>query len=219
MENEIWKDVPEYEGLYQVSNYGRLLNCKTGRILKGTTNGKYAVFLIGGKNYTRYYAHRLVAILFVQKPNDLDDYDFEELEVDHINGNVFDNRADNLRWCTRKENCNYELHKSNLSKSLKGKTPWNKGVERFLSEETYEKLSQKAKERLKDKTKHPFYNKGTVVLQYSLNGDFIRSWANVSRAAEYYGCTPELIRNCCKEKPFCHTAKGFVWRYKEKEAV
>ena len=218
MEKEIWKEIEGYPN-YCVSNKGRIKNLNRNKILKGTSNGRYKVVLIGGKNYKRFYLHRLVAMTFIPKPKEYEDIDISNLEVDHINGDVLDNCVENLRWCTKKENCNYQLHKDNLSKSLKGKIPWNKGVKRFLSEETYKIIAEKAKKRCSVKEKCSNYNKGKKVLQYDLDGNFIKEWINASRAAEFYKCASTLIYGVCNNRPHCNTAKGFIWRYKEESVA
>lgn len=207
---EIWKDIEGYEG-YQVSDLGRIRH--NGKILKGSTNGRYKTILIGGRKYKRFYFHRLVAMLFCEKPEHLKEFDFSELDVDHIDGNVLNNVYLNLRWCTTKENCNYLLHRESLSKSLKGNMPWNKGKKRFLSEETYNLISEKAKQRLKNKENHPMYNKGRKVVEKDKNGNIINIYMNSVRAAEIKGCSPSLIQNCCNKKPHCNTACGSIWEY------
>lgn len=209
---EIWKPVKNFEGLYSVSSLGRVMNVKRNNILKCSTNGKYKTVLIGGRKYKRYYLHRLVAITFIPIPEYLKCFDYSELEVDHIDGDLNNNAVSNLRWCTKKQNCNYELHKNNLSKSLKGKTPWNKGVKNWMPKESSEIIKQKAKDRLKDKTNHPTYNTGKRVVQIK-DGVIINIFPNCVRAAEALGCSCELIRKCCNHKPHCKTAYGFIWRY------
>lgn len=112
MQNEIWKDIPGYSGLYQVSNDGcvksllRRVNGpkKNGRkvkemILKPCVikDGYLAVVLHKcGKRKTQKI-HRLVALAFIPNPDN-------KPEIDHINTNRTDNRVENLRWVTRKEN-------------------------------------------------------------------------------------------------------------------
>lgn len=106
---EIWKDIEGYEGLYQVSNMGRVkrLNFNnTGRekIMKPTSRGdSYTVVTLckDGKK-ENCYVHRLVATAFIDNPEN-------KSQIDHINAIRTDNRAGNLRWATPKENNNNVL--------------------------------------------------------------------------------------------------------------
>lgn len=108
---EIWKDISGYEGLYQVSNYGRIKNVKTGMIIKGGDNGRgyRFVFLCKDKNHhKRFYVHRLVAIHFIDNRYNLP-------QVNHIDGNKYNNNSNNLEWCT-------PLHNSLHKREVLGKT-------------------------------------------------------------------------------------------------
>lgn len=95
MLKEIWADIPNYEGEYQVSNYGRVKNLSKGRILKGhKTNRGYIQVELHGKVLV---VHRLVAQAFIPNPQD-------KPQVNHIDGNKTNNHINNLEWCTNGEN-------------------------------------------------------------------------------------------------------------------
>lgn len=217
--NEKWKDIPNFEG-YQVSNLGRIRSLPRqrtkGTILKQQSNCNGYCRIMLCKKF--FYVHRLVAAAFNPIPAHLTGIEISKLEVDHINGIVNDNRFSNLRWCNRIENCNYELHLKNISKAFKGRPSWNKGKKRPLSESAYETISRKAKERFKIKENTPYYNKGKTVIQYSLDGKPIKEWINITRAAEFVGCSPTLIQMCCLHYPKHKTAKGYKWEYKKDDA-
>ena len=122
LKGEEWKTL-FFNNNYEVSNLGRLRNKKTKVIAKGTIkkNG-YVDVSIDNQNYR---LHRLV--LQTWCPNE----DYEELTVDHINGNRSDNRLENLRWATQEENTVYMLmHRSEL----------NKEITRLLSKYSYEQV-------------------------------------------------------------------------------
>ena len=109
--NEVWKDVVGYEGLYQVSNLGRVksLNYKrTGKekllepILLNT--GYLIVNLCNNNTQKTFTVHRLVTQAFIENPTG-------RPCIDHINTIKTDNRACNLRWVTYKENNDNSLTK------------------------------------------------------------------------------------------------------------
>lgn len=105
---ELWKPIKGYEGLYEVSNQGRVKSLgrktKNGfhhrvKILKFSihTDDYLQVILYKNKKRKTYKVHRLVAENFIENPN-------EYKEVNHINGNKKNNTVNNLEWCTRKQN-------------------------------------------------------------------------------------------------------------------
>lgn len=113
---EIWKDIKGYEGLYQVSNLGRVKALcrviKSGRglgnhiykerilSLSKRNNGYLKATLCKDGVYKYISVHRLVAENFIDNPNSLK-------EVNHKNEIKTDNRVENLEWCNRKYNANY----------------------------------------------------------------------------------------------------------------
>lgn len=104
---EIWKDITGYEGLYQISNFGRVKSFSkfsppSGRILKTNVSRGYVwvrLFDINKKS-KNHMVHRLVAFAFVNNPNNFK-------EVNHKDENKLNNRADNLEWCSRAYNMAY----------------------------------------------------------------------------------------------------------------
>ena len=111
---EIWKDIPNYEGYYQVSNLGRVNSLKNNK----TKKDKLLKIRIGHDGYfdvglskegvrKRYKVHQLVAMAFLNhKPNK-----FEKV-VNHINFNRIDNRVENLEIVSARENSNKKHLKS-----------------------------------------------------------------------------------------------------------
>lgn len=108
MEEEIWKPIKDFEGYYEVSNIGRVrsLNYKRtgkGKILKNIEDYKGYLEVVLTKNGKRkqFKVHRLVAEAFIPNPEN-------KPCIDHINTIKSDNRVENLRWVTYKENSNNE---------------------------------------------------------------------------------------------------------------
>ena len=105
---EIWKVVEHFkglEGLYEVSTHGRIRNLKTNRILGGTTKKsgtaqgyqRYTVTLACGT--IKYIeGHRIVGPEFIPNPE-------KKQTIDHADGDRANNRVENLRWATHKEQC------------------------------------------------------------------------------------------------------------------
>jgi len=97
--NEIWRSIKDYEGLYEVSNWGRVRNSRTGRVLRPglAGNGYYTVNICRRNSKC---IHRLVAEAFIPNPNNYP-------EVNHKDENKLNNRVDNLEWCPAEYNINY----------------------------------------------------------------------------------------------------------------
>lgn len=114
---EIWKDIPNYEGKYQVSNLGNVKSFTRwgkGKILKCSTNGnpgpyKHVNLVGAGRNDVKsFYVHRLVAEAFVDNPNGY-------TEINHIDGDTLNNSPDNLEWCKHIDNMHHAFENGLIS--------------------------------------------------------------------------------------------------------
>ena len=110
---EIWKDIKDYEGLYQVSNFGKVKSIKFGkeRILKPVTDrhGYLLVSLWKNNKQKTYKVHRLVAEAFIPNLYNLP-------QVNHKDENPLNNNVNNLAWCNSKYNCNFGTRIERISK-------------------------------------------------------------------------------------------------------
>lgn len=120
-ENEIWKDIEGYEGLYQVSDLGRVRSLDRedaqgrrikGTVLAGSLNGKgyLKVSLCRYGDVEGKLIHRLVAEAFIPNPDGLS-------EVNHLDEDKMNNAVSNLEWCSRPYNINYGAHNERMAKA------------------------------------------------------------------------------------------------------
>lgn len=184
---EIWKPVVGYEGLYEVSNLGKVKAIKWHRgneekeIKPYTTyKGYLRLRLCKNGKGKQFQIHRLVAEAFIPNPEN-------KPYIDHINTDRTDNTVwlnedgsvnyekTNLRWVTNKENCNNPISKQNYSKSNKDKT-------------------------------------AVPILQFDKNMNFIKKWKSMADAETSLGIKRRLSEYC-SEKYGRKTASGFIWRY------
>lgn len=117
---ETWRDIPGYIDHYEASTIGRIRNKRTGKILKLTPNASgyciihlYTDSVCGKKMSKLVRVHRLIAQTFIPNPDNKPD-------VDHIDTNTLNNRVENLRWVTSKENSRNEATLQKVSAMWEG---------------------------------------------------------------------------------------------------
>lgn len=113
---EVWKPIRGYEGLYEVSNYGRVKSFKwnsNGKILSPAKNNKgyYFVSLSKDGKAKGHTIHRLVAEAFIQNPSNLP-------QVNHKDEDKRNNHVTNLEWCTPGYNITYGTRMERISKPV-----------------------------------------------------------------------------------------------------
>ena len=110
-DKEIWRDIVGYEGLYKVSNFGRIKSLprngtvKYERLLRQKVSNKgYCIVALSKHNKTKYKrVHRLVAEAFLDNAKDLP-------LINHKDENKLNNYVDNLEWCDAQYNMTYGVH-------------------------------------------------------------------------------------------------------------
>ena len=182
---EVWKDIEGYEGIYQVSNFGRVRSLdrqatytsRCGTIAYRPTKGKVltaqkihggylgVLFKVQGHAEMKL-VHRLVAKAFVPNPQNLE-------TVNHIDEDKINNCAWNLEWMSRGDNVRYGTG------SQRKRTPTR------------------------------------AVVQKSADGQDIRTWPTAKEAGQTLGICPSHITACCRGKRGVKTAGGYRWRYAE----
>lgn len=209
MPMEEWRDIQGYEGLYQVSNKGNVYSVRKNANLcpKIGKNGYASVTLIKDGKHWYPLVHRLVAKAFVPNPEN-------KPQVDHINGNRLDNRAENFRWCTQKENLNFEIARKRQSECKKGeknpmyqKRPWNYGIPQ----------TEEQKKRNSEIHKGLIYpSKRKPLVQIGEDGT-IKEW-ETTYEAEIEGYSQGHISQACRgvyNTLGNHRYKKCLWYFKE----
>lgn len=196
---EIWKTVNGYEGLYEVSNKGRVRSLDKivpkwdgqrllkGKILKGgiTRFGYVKVILTKEKTKRTFLVHRLVAEAFIENDNPK-----SKNQVNHIDGDKLNNSIENLEWVTASENV------------------------RHAFENGLKKPSQKSTKIITQKG----YESNIEVLQFTLDGVLLKKWHSMTEASNKLGINLSSISMCCsKTGRKRKTAGGFKWTYAETE--
>jgi len=195
---EEWRDIPQYEGLYQVSNQGQIRsidrivrrNGETTKNLRGfillplyQKSGYMFVFLSKNGKAKRMAIHRAVALAFIPNPEN-------KPEVNHINEDKTDNRVENLEWATIKENRNYGTR---IARGIANRNQTGEKNGMFGKRGSLNPNSKK-------------------VLQYDLSRQFIREYDSVKMAAEMTHSNASSIARVANG--YLKQTNSFIWRYK-----
>ena len=181
---ELWKDIEGYEGLYQVSNTGKVKSLERKvkkwdgertipeRILKPkvSKSGYIDVTLCKNNTHQTFRLHRLVAQAWVPNPHNYTD-------VNHIDECKTSNNAANLEWCNASYNCNFGGRNERLSKSMTNRVKQSKPI-----------------------------------VQYTLDGIVVAEYPSTHEVERQTGFNNANIGKCCNGTyKQCY---GYVWKYK-----
>lgn len=222
---EIWKDIRDYEGLYQISNngnvksLGRWVNYKNkgkkwqeGKILKPLVKkgGYLHVGLWKNGKVKFFIVHRLVAQAFIPNPNNLP-------QVNHKDENKENNVVKNLEYCDAKYNSNYGTRNKRVAEKMKGKK---------LSDETRKKisetkrgkknhmygkhLSEEHKKKISEKQINGKKSKPVLQINKDTN-EIIRVFPSAMEVERQLGYKHSNIVNSCRGK--LKSAYGYKWKY------
>lgn len=195
MQEEIWKDIPGYEGLYQVSNLGKVRSLdrivavqngftrvSKGKEIKPNKSRSYYTVCLSRKNKKMcILLHRIVAYVFIPNPEG-------KRTVNHINGDKGDNRVENLEWNTHSENITH----------------------------AFRVLKRTANKYWLGKRESEFHHTKRV-RQLSLDGILIAEYGSITEAARktnsHITCISQVLNGTHK------TAGGFKWEYIRENAI
>jgi hypothetical protein len=183
---EIWKDVVNYEGYYQISNFGVVKSLKRYRV-----GNKGALTLVKEKflkpKFDRYGyliqplckdkkvkhipTHRLVCMAFVENINPI-----KFNQINHIDGNKLNNNPHNLEWCDAKHNM-----KEAFRLGLRGGKPYKPRVD------------------------------SSKIDQFYKTGELVKTYISLAEAERLSGVYKNAISNCLNGR--AKTSGGFVWKY------
>lgn len=188
--NKLWVDIPNYEGLYKISNYGEVLSLGNGgfsrykgkEILMKPRKNRYGYLYINlSKNGVKksYTIHRLVIKSFIPNPDNLPCVNHkDECKTNNFVGTPENNFTDgNLEYCSYKYNTNYG---SCINRRC-------------------------------DKTRND-PKRSKQVIQYTLDGEFVKEWPSLTEIERELGWHRTGITPCINGKT--KQAYGYIWKFK-----
>lgn len=183
---EEWKDIIGYEGLYQISDFGRVKSLrklvgsgyyKNESILKQRIVHEYCICKLSKNDVDKHLkVHRLVGIHFLENPDN-------KPQINHKKGVKTDNRKVKIEWSTHSENTIHSFLELN-----RPSPKWGSGRSGSLN------------------------GRSKKTIQFDMNGSKIKEWESCNMAAAKMGVHEAGIRACCVGRT--KTAYGYKWSYK-----
>lgn len=224
------KLIPGYEDYY-ISKYGEVYSKKSG-LLKlvrpGHIKKRYLIVNLNNRERKSYRLHRLVAMTWIPNPSDLP-------EVNHKDGNTKNNKAKNLEWVTRKENQKHRrsiLEQKGFVKSVVQSSLDGSYIQKFESIVAAGKSTGINSRTIcavcngQGRSAGGFlwcfendykgdslalHKASKKVVQFDLEGKYVRTFESVKQAAEETGCLYNNISACCHGR--CKTSNGYIWKF------
>lgn len=213
---EEWRDIEGYEGLYQISNLGRVKSLERidgnnhpvkEKIIKPykTIGGYIQICLWKNGKVKHFQIHRLVAQAFIPNPNNLP-------ECNHKDENPLNNCADNIEWCDHKYNINYGTRTEKASEKMKGHIVLQETRKKIGEAQKGKKLSEEHKNIL-SKALTNRSDQSKPVLQIDKNtGQIIMEFPSAREVERQFGYSYGNISQCCNGKR--KQAYGYKWQFK-----
>lgn len=187
---EIWKPVKGFEGLYEVSNYGRVISHHKyagveNRVMKfkEDKNGYLKVKLCDNGKHKQLFAHRIVAEAFIDNPNNYP-------MINHKDENKKNNFVENLEWCDSQYNNTYG-HRLEIAMP-KTHAKWS------YTERARKQMSEVGKRHRK---RCAAYKDNVLVKEFN----------STVEAGRFFNTVATNISRCCASEK--GTAKGYTWKY------
>ena len=229
LEREEWRDVVGYEGLYQVSSFGRVKALARSWVTgNGGTNSHPEKIMCQQKDHNGYpfvglckkgtqkfkKVHRLVMEAFVPNPDNLP-------VINHRNEVKTANYPDNMEWCDAKYNTNYGSSRKRAAEKFRGFRHSAESIEKMRlanlgrkhSEETKDKWRQIRSQKeyiLRQRESRRKYMK--PVIQFDKANNFLKEWDSIRSVERDLGISHQSVSQCCKG--IIKTSGGFKWKYK-----
>ena len=190
MPGEHWKVIPGYEGLYSISDFGRVYSHYSKKILKPLTThaGYHRVHLAKEGKVFNASIHRLVATAFIPNPGN-------KPTVNHINEIKTDNRSENLEWAT---NAEQNVHGTRIQRAVAHTDYKARKID-------YSSIA----------AKHDYCNMNKTqmrpVLQFDKDGIFVAKFDSLSQAARSFGVSGSSMYRYLNGKRRCRD--GYKWKY------